>query len=382
METLNLKQFDLMGIFTLNDIKGIEKLVTKCKEGYLSRSPLYYTVQNYSERSALREELKKLLINAQEKRAFVIAENMLNCSAKVYYNELKKKFRTKNGEHYEIARMCVEEDTKNLINVIEGKPAEINAELILPQTQDLTESRMVGMDNKSLLYVFTKSFFYTKDYHIVTPGLGSIYIGPFFKAIHGLDYSNFLLSLYSDRVEDPKGRVRENILSNFMDNRDFIAKKQPVLILDDNIVTGATVNKTAKMLFDAGLEADIGAVQYNWVNFYAVKSGVMHTPTFDVDKITYLTPIDFNDNKNLMTSAINALAEGGDDYIKLLKNCGFYNNDKSDVELLIETGLAYAEKSNIVFDNRLYQGKHPYKKITKTSVVLSQKIAAFYKENA
>jgi len=381
MEKLNLKQFDLLGIFTLTDAVGIEKLVTKCSEGYLSRSLLYYSTMSYKERSGLREELKQLLINSCQlsSKAFVIAENMLNCSAKVYYNELKKKFNTKDDAYYELARKCLIEDTKNLINLIEGKPVTINPGLVLPETQDLTESRMIEMDNKSLLYAFTKSFFVTKPYHLVTPGLGSIYLGPFFNVLHGLDFSNILLSLYHERVDDPKGKVREHMLNNLMDNRGFMERKDPVLVLDDNIVTGATVNKTAKMLFDAGLEVEIGAVQYNWVNYCAVKSGAAHSPTFDIEKISFLTPIDFNDNRNLLTAGINALAEGGDEYIKLFKSRGFRQADKSDVQLLIEVGLKYAEKSNIIFDNRLYETKNPYKKITKASIMLSQKIVNFFK---
>jgi len=39
MENINLADFDVMGIFTLNEVTGIEEYVTKMSDGqYLSRS--------------------------------------------------------------------------------------------------------------------------------------------------------------------------------------------------------------------------------------------------------------------------------------------------------------------------------------------------------
>ena len=65
-ETLNINDFDILGLITLRDIKGLEKYVTPIVEGnqvmfqrYLSRSKEYYNVKTMSELSEEREKLKR-----------------------------------------------------------------------------------------------------------------------------------------------------------------------------------------------------------------------------------------------------------------------------------------------------------------------------------
>lgn len=48
MEHIDLKDFDIMGIFTLKDVAGIEKYVTEVSGNeYLSRSREYYQQKNH-----------------------------------------------------------------------------------------------------------------------------------------------------------------------------------------------------------------------------------------------------------------------------------------------------------------------------------------------
>ena len=66
MEKLELKDFDLLGIIELQDIAGIETLVTPIILNnkiisYLSRSKEYYNVKSMRELSKIRENLKELL---------------------------------------------------------------------------------------------------------------------------------------------------------------------------------------------------------------------------------------------------------------------------------------------------------------------------------
>lgn len=50
MERINLTDFDIMGIFTLKEVTGIEDYVTKMSNGqYLSRSKEYYEPKNFTE---------------------------------------------------------------------------------------------------------------------------------------------------------------------------------------------------------------------------------------------------------------------------------------------------------------------------------------------
>ena len=94
-EKLNLRDFDIIGMITLNDIEGIEKYVTPVKKDgktvtYLSRSKEYYNVKNMTELALEREELKSKLTMELTKRNFVILENMLNCSGKVYFKKFEE----------------------------------------------------------------------------------------------------------------------------------------------------------------------------------------------------------------------------------------------------------------------------------------------------
>ena len=92
MEKLELKDFDLLGIIDLQDVYGIESMVTPIMSdgkiiSYLSRSKEYYNVKNMKELSQTREKLKELLTESVSKKNFVILEYMLNCSAKVYFKK-------------------------------------------------------------------------------------------------------------------------------------------------------------------------------------------------------------------------------------------------------------------------------------------------------
>lgn len=90
MEHIDLKDFDIMGIFTLKDVAGIEKYVTEVSGNeYLSRSREYYQQKNFTELSNDRDTLNSILTEEVSRRNFVILENMLNASAKVYYASLK-----------------------------------------------------------------------------------------------------------------------------------------------------------------------------------------------------------------------------------------------------------------------------------------------------
>ena len=85
MEHIDLKDFDIMGIFTLKDVAGIEKYVTEVSGNeYLSRSREYYQQKNFTELSNDRDMLNSLLTIGCSRKNFVILENMLNASAKVY----------------------------------------------------------------------------------------------------------------------------------------------------------------------------------------------------------------------------------------------------------------------------------------------------------
>ena len=123
-EKLSLTDFDIIGLITLNDVDGIEKYVTSVrKDGkiitYLSRSKEYYNVKNMTELAIEREELKTKLTRELTKRNFVILENMLNCSGKVYFKKFEEYIMSKKSEKNRIqlqqAEECLMEDVINIL---------------------------------------------------------------------------------------------------------------------------------------------------------------------------------------------------------------------------------------------------------------------------
>ena len=133
------------------------------------------------------------------------------------------------------------------------------------------------MDNKAILYMFAKSLSQAKDpdkVEVVTPGYGGIYIGPMLKAMYGYDYTNLLKSKY----------VEEATKLDHVDVRELTSSQRPfeegkkVLLLDDNVGTGATLKETKEALVNAGIRnIKMGAVQFNWRNYYRVSVGEKKT---------------------------------------------------------------------------------------------------------
>lgn len=98
----------------------LESFVTPISEKeYLSRSSGYYEPKTATELSNRRECLKKFLTREPSKRNFVIFENMLNCSAKVYYANLPEYIINKsNSDKYEKSKRCLEDDATNITRIL------------------------------------------------------------------------------------------------------------------------------------------------------------------------------------------------------------------------------------------------------------------------
>ena len=171
-EKIDLKDFDIIGIISLNDVDGIEKYVTPVRIDdkivtYLSRSKEYYNVKSMTELALEREELKNKLTRELTKRNFVILENMLNCSGKVYFKKFEeyitKGKNEKNRFQLQQAEKCLIEDVKNILVLLQNKGLiEIDPYNILPVGDENSAKRSIEMDNKAMLYMFTKSLKFGK----------------------------------------------------------------------------------------------------------------------------------------------------------------------------------------------------------------------------
>ena len=167
-EKLDFKDFDIIGLITLKDIAEIEKYVTPVKENgqvitYLSRSKEYYNVKSMTELALQREELKTRLTRGLTKRNFVILENMLNCSGKVYFKKFEQYVINGKNESDRIqlnrAEECLMEDVKNLLVILQQKGLiEVDPGKILPAGEENSEKRAIEMDIKHCYIYLQKRF--------------------------------------------------------------------------------------------------------------------------------------------------------------------------------------------------------------------------------
>ncbi len=313
-EGIKLKDFDCLGMFELDDVKGIEYLVTPMGNGrYISRGETYYTRYTCAGASGLREYLKAMLATTlvenggkASKKSFVVLDHMANLSGKVYYEEIQRAINNDNFEFVDQAKQCLYDDIVNVINAIEDKPIVVPTS-ILPVSDEYIAERSIECDNLGLLYVYTSCFNVPEGYNILNAGLGGIYIGPFFKAMHGTEWTNLLKSKYVDEQGEEK---QYDLFEAIVDPTLFSNGK--VLLLDDNIGTGDTTREIATEFNIAGYDIKYGAVQYNWLNFYRVgigeKKGIARFNPFEID---YLTPYNYPGHK-LLKHAIAMLCGNRD----------------------------------------------------------------------
>ena len=104
---------------------------------------------------------------------------MANSSAKVYFEELKKKIENQDNRVIEVQK-CFEEDCANIVRFFRNQPLQ-KTKYDLPDGNSKILERHIEMDNKQMLYLFCSNLKFTNQKHILNPGLGSIFIGPILK---------------------------------------------------------------------------------------------------------------------------------------------------------------------------------------------------------
>lgn len=373
---LALKDFDIVGLIKLKDVQGIERFVTPImgEDGevveYLSRSKEYYNVKSMTELSDDREQLKKLLTRDLSRRNFVIVENMLNCSARVYFRKLKNYIEYgKKSEmklQMKMAEQCLLEDTRNIICILQQSGLiNLQQQNILPQGQENSEKRAIEMDNKAILYRFCEALPTFKNAEVLTPGYGAVYIGPFLSAIRGLDFTNVLKSRYiQDTSQIP---TTLSFADRCSSDRPFEEGKI-VILLDDNVGTGKTMMELKQELKANGVnDVLMGAIQFNWRNYYRVSVGdKKDIERFEPEDFDFITPINYAGHK-LYKHAIDRLHSSGKEYLDYLKSKSYQKNDLSDFRGAIDRGILCARRCSLDlvpgYELRLISYSYPDKPI-------------------
>ena len=371
-EKLYLYEFDSNGLFDLDDATGIEELVSPLSNGkYLSRNSSFYESKTYSELADARKRLNELLTEDHSKKNFVILEYLANSSAKIYFEELKRKIENQDNQVIE-AQKCFEEDCANIVRFFRNQPLQKTI-YNLPNGNSKILERHIEMDNKQILYMFCSNLKFNKPKHILTPGLGSIFVGPFLKSIYGFGYTNILFSLYS-KDEKLRNISEQKIFDELFSDDVWSTTSNELLLIDDNTYSCTTLNNIISQLKFRHKDCRFGAVKYNWDFYNQVKHGELQHPTFDINEVDFLTIFD-EPGYWIMRDSIEALKKnGGDAYIKIMKQYGLRQDNTPDILVLMHLAEKYSQSSGI----DLYDMESS--DIKKTSAFLCNKLREQIKE--
>lgn len=344
-EKLYLHEFDANGLFDLADVTGIETLVAPMTNGkYLSRNASYYDAKTYSELSNQRRELREILTEDFSKRNFVILEYLANSSAKVYFEELKKKIENQDNNVLQ-AKKCLEEDCENIVRFFGNKPL-LKPIYDLPEGKDRVLDRHIEMDNKQMLYLFCSNLKFSKPKHVISPGLGSIFVGPILKSMYGFEYTNILFSLYS-KDERLRNISEQKSFDDMASNDIWKKTKNQIILIDDNTYSCSTLNRIITELKLRNKSYKFGAVKYNWDFYNQVKHGQLIHSTFDVKEVDFLTILD-EPGYWVKRDSINALkGEGADAYVQVMKEEGLRQEGVPDILVLMQLAEKYSKSADV-----------------------------------
>ena len=344
-ERVHLYEFDSNGLIELDDDTGIESLVAPLSSGkYLSRNASFYEAKTYTELAHERKKLGAILTDDVSKKNFVILEYLSNASAKVYFEELKKLIDNEDNNVLEVQK-CFEEDCANLVRFFRNEPLQ-KPIYNLPEGKSRILERHIEMDNKQILYMFCSNLKFGKPKHILTPGLGSIFVGPILKSMYGFDYTNILFSLYS-KDEKLRNISAQKSFDNIFSNDLWKTTENQLILIDDNVGSCSTMNTIRNQLKIRGKDCRYGAIKYNWDFYNQVKQGKLNHPTFDVNDVDFLTILD-DPGYWIMRDSINALKQsGGDAYVKVMKEAGLRQDKTPDIKKLMHLAEKYSQSANV-----------------------------------
>ncbi len=316
------KKIDCLGVLHTNKIPMfLNKYTTKISGSFLSRNKLYYDSKPLDEISNMREELLSHLC-LDKKINYVILDYASHFSAQSYYFLLSI---NTEGELIKNALACLQEDVNNIVALIENKNIQTK-HYILPKVKLPINFRNIELDNKLEIYSYVKSFGKT-SFYFITPGLGSIFIGPFFKAVWGNDYKHILYSRFKN---NDKGKFDS---SQILDAQLYL--------IDDNIGSGFTTQELMQLFKNKFL--GISAVEYDWYLYDVISKGLSPYTKFNYQLYDKLSLINTRNHK-FLDKIIEMLKNEPKNYYDFLKHNKFHNILTNDFVVLFKVGKGIAKK--------------------------------------
>lgn len=337
------KYIDCLGIVHIRrSPQPVKRYTTNLKSISLSRNELYYTSKPLQEILNMREELLSLL-GLDRIENYIILDYAINFSAQTYYNLICSRA---NNKLIQQAKSCLQEDVNNMVSLIENV-CKFSHSNILPQIDMRINFRNIELDNKLAIYSYVKNFGKT-NYTYISPGLGSILIGPFFHSIWGNDYKHVLYSRFKENNTNIK------ILKNL--------GKNPYLI-DDNIGSGFTTQELISLYNNRFLGTT--AVEFDWFLYDIISRGLSKYVKFNYELYDNLILLNTRNHK-FLDNAINILKNTPNKYLKFLKKNNFNHFLLNDLQISLKIGKNSAKK---------YLPKHLFK----NSLNITNQIVKIYK---
>ncbi len=321
MKKLN-KCIDCLGVLHTRRVPDfLNKYTTQINNSYLCRNKLYYDSKPLNTISNMREEFLSHMCS-DKKVNYIILDYVSNFSAQAFYFLLSSSAESKLIQQ---ALDCLQEDVDNIVALIENRNYKAK-HYILPESNLLINFRNIELDNKLEIYSYVKSFGKT-NFSFITPGLGSILIGPFFKAIWGNNYKHILYSRFK------KGSKREIEIPQILDDKLYL--------IDDNIGSGFTTQELMQLFKNKFW--GMSAVEYDWYLYDVISKGLSPYTKFNHALYDKLSLINTRNHK-FLDSIIEILKNRPNEYCDYLKQNNFQKTLSNDLEVLVKVGKSVAKK--------------------------------------
>ena len=355
-----LRRTDILGIFDMDVTdSSVIPYLTEFKDRFLSRNyQEYYVFYSKEDLIRRREKLVNLLLkrsNLSISEKYVILDNILNISARLYYLSIVTSIKTQNSAVVRDIYRTFVSDITNYINFIEGLDFDFNFGsfrdfdgLTSSQESMLLEKKcQIELDNKIHLFNYLKGLNNVidesglKNYAFVTPGFGSLYIGPFLTAMYGSSCTNILYSQYKKTgIEEIDTRSSSELL--VADPTLLNGKK--IILIDDNMGTGLTLKNIRSLLDKENHHVVLsGAYQYTFdrLQEFFIKS--RDQEVFDPTSVDLLSPFNYPRHQ-INETAKEKLGVSGEEYVNYLRKFGYHGDKIPDYDRLIKDAEFYHER--------------------------------------
>jgi hypothetical protein len=302
----------------------LKKYLTRNDRYIYNRTSLYYSVKFHETINLLRDiplDYKIILdssINIETKRylLFTMMEYSMAIIAKLLdlcfsYPEMKKELYLPLKTHLgDLSELLVDIACSDSIGEIPIFKTEffIFLQKLSENHKTISVRQYVEMDHKMSLFIgYLLLMDYIDGYDlIVSPLLGGAFIPPLFvslttktnpdsiKKTKKIDYVK--CSFYDEGIKDapPPDSFLEEQLKFF---QECYCRDDKVLLIDDNIGSGRTINKLKHVLATHFEAVDTGGIEFFWERKLHIEK--RNLPSFDINDFDFVSPLSYRYFRNL-----------------------------------------------------------------------------------